>query len=561
MQTSNASQATLTGWQHIDWSQTQRAVRKIQVRIVKAIQAKRWRTVRSLQRLLVKSQVAKRLAVRQVTTNRGRNTAGVDGELWSTPKAKTEAIQRLNWRRYKPQPLKRVYIPKANGQKRPLGIPTLRDRAMQALQKMALEPIAETTGDPQSYGFRPRRGAADAIARCHTVLAKQCSAQWVLDADIKGCFDNISHDWLLSHIPMNQRVLKRWLKAGYMEQGQHYDTVSGTPQGGIISPLLANMALDGLSELLRMHFPKTWSSRGNVKVNLVRYADDFIVTGQSKTILEEEVIPLVETFLKARELTLSKEKTSIRAITDGFDFLGYTIRRYPNGKLLTKPSLGSQKRFRENVKIKLAQLKSATQAQVVATLQPMIKGWSNYYRHVVSKTIFSKMDHWLWEKLWRWSKRRHPNKSRRWIYRRYYHHYRKRRWCFGTWQQVGSKKIMRHIPWMASVPIRRHTLIKDNANPYDPHWESYMEARLSKHMQINMTDMLYRLWWKQQGLCPYCQHTITQETQWHVHHKLPRYLGGQLTINNLALLHPDCHRQLHSRSIAGLSIPDGLIDA
>jgi RNA-directed DNA polymerase len=286
------------------------------------------------------------MAVRRVTENKGKNTPGVDGEIWDTPKKKMDAVHALRQRGYKAQPLRRIYIPKKNGKKRPLGIPTMKDRAMQALHLLALEPIAETTADPNSYGFRQERSVADAIQQCHVVLSRQHSARWVLEADIKGCFDHISHEWLLANIPMEKAILQQWLEAGYMEKGAFYLTEEGTPQGGIISPVLMNMTLDGLEKKLRDRFQKRYPD--NPKVHIIRYADDFVITGVSRELLETEVKPIVITFLQERGLSLSAEKTKITHIEDGFDFLGRNIRRFGN-KTITRPS-------KTNVKTVLAKV-------------------------------------------------------------------------------------------------------------------------------------------------------------------------------------------------------------
>jgi RNA-directed DNA polymerase len=275
--------------------------------MVKATQAGRHNKVKALQWLLTHSFSGRALAVKRVTENQGRNTAGVDKVTWKTPAAKTNAIELLKRRGYSPLPLRRVFIPKKNGTTRPLGIPAMKCRAMQALHLLALEPIAETTADLNSYGFRPERSTADAGERCFNVLAKKAHAEWVLEADIQGCFDKISHDWMLAHIPTDKAILKKWLKAGFVYQNELFPTEAGAPQGGIISPVLANMTLDGLEARLAEKFPK--AKRTGLKMNMVRYADDFIITGHSKDWLEQEVKPAVVEFLAERGLVLSSEKT------------------------------------------------------------------------------------------------------------------------------------------------------------------------------------------------------------------------------------------------------------
>lgn len=259
-------------WHDVSWVKVHQVVARLQTRIAKAAKAGEWRKVRALQRLLTKSTGAKALAVRRVTENQGRKTPGVDKQTWDTPEAKWNAVVDLGNRRYRPLPLRRIYIPKANGDKRPLGIPTMRDRAMQALHLLALDPVAETIGDPHSYGFRRERSTADAIEQVRNALGRKASPKWVLEGDIKGCFDNISHDWLVANVCMDKGILRKWLKAGFIETGRLFPTQAGTPQGGIISPVLANLALDGLQYELTSLFRTVREERA-AKVNLVRYAD------------------------------------------------------------------------------------------------------------------------------------------------------------------------------------------------------------------------------------------------------------------------------------------------
>jgi RNA-directed DNA polymerase len=333
-----ASSGMRVEWHDIDWATCHQQVRRLQARIVKATQDGRWGKVKALQWLLTHSSSGKAIAVRRVTENQGKRTPGVDGENWSTPEAKSQAVLSLRRRGYHPLPLRRVYIPKSNGQMRPLGIPTMKDRAMQALHLLALEPLSEATADRNSYGFRPERSTADARMQCHSILSTGTAPRWILEGDIKGCFDNIRHSWMLDHIPMDEAMLQKWLEAGYVYQQQLFPTGAGTPQGGIISPTLANMTLDGLERKLAMQFGRKGTKRSDkYQVNLVRYADDFIITGRTRELLENEVKPLVEHFLAERGLTLSVEKTKVMCIEEGFDFLGWTVRKY-NGKLLIKPS-------------------------------------------------------------------------------------------------------------------------------------------------------------------------------------------------------------------------------
>jgi len=424
-------------WHAIDWQKVHGNVRRLQVRIVKATQAGRWGRVRALQHLLTHSFAGKALAVRRVTENQGKRTPGVDGETWETPEKKAQAVQSLRQRDCRPYPLKRVYIPKGNGKFRPLGIPTMKDRAMQALYLLALDPIAETTGDPNSYGFRTERSTADAIDQCFDLLARKCSSEWVLEGDIKSCFDGISHDWLLAHVPMEQAILQKWLKAGFIEKHVWHPTEAGTPQGGIVSPVLANLTLDGLERRLRERFPRTTLRGRRAKVNLVRYADDFVVTGSSKELLETEVKPLVEEFLRERGLELSQEKTQVTHIADGFDFLGQNVRKY-HGKLLIKPSCKNVATFLAKVREVIKVGKQPTAGMLIVALNPIIRGWANYHRHVVSKQTFKRVDHAIFQALWRWARRRHPSKGARWVRSKYFRTVGNQHWVFSG-EVVGPK--------------------------------------------------------------------------------------------------------------------------
>ena len=465
------------GWDQINWKQCARNVSRLQARIVKAIEAGRWNRARALQRLLTHSFSGRALAVKRVTENKGKRTPGVDRVIWRTSAQKATAVRELRRRGYHAQPLRRVYIEKPGKKaRRPLGIPVMKDRAMQALHLLELAPIAEVVGDGNSYGFRPGRSAADALRKCHALMARRSGPRWVLEGDIRSCFDEIGHDWLLDHIPMDRQVLQKWLKAGFMDKSALHPTRAGTPQGGVASPVLANMALDGLQAALRERFPVRGTTAQNL-VHLVRYADDFIVTGDSKEVLEQEVRPLVEQFLRERGLSLSPEKTVVTNVEEGFDFLGLTVRRQ-NNKLLTKPSKKSVKRFLRRVREVIRRLAHAPAGVLVPVLNRMIRGWANYHRHGASSRTFGFVDHAIWQALWRWAVRRHPMRPGRWVKNKYFPARQGRSWNFtGSIARADGTKETVVLIKMTDLPIRRHVLVKGKANPFDPQWKEYYRVR------------------------------------------------------------------------------------
>ena len=542
-----ASSHTGDEWHDINWRQVHQNVRRLQARIVKANQEGRWGKVKALQRLLTRSFSGKALAVKRVTENQGKRTPGVDGKVWSTPARKMEGLKSLRQHGYRAQPLRRTHIPKANGKKRPLGIPTMRDRAMQGLYKLALDPIAETTGDPNSYGFRKERAPADAVQQCFILLSRKNAAQWILEGDIKSCFDEISHRWLLTHVPTEKPILRQWLKAGYIERQKWYETESGTPQGGIVSPVLMNMTLDSLEAELKAKFP----SHNGQKVHLVRFADDFIVTGSNPELLEQEVRPLIEQFLQGRGLQLSAEKTHITHIEDGFDFLGQNIRKYGD-KLFIKPAKKSIKAFLNKIRATIKGNKQATAGQLINQLNPMIEGWANYHRHVVSKETFARIDHEIFQAIWHWAKRRHPHKTARWVKQKYFLSTKRSHWIFYGEKAGKDGKTKRcQLRKAAHKSIKRHVKVKGQANPYDPQWEHYFEKRLDTKMANHWKGRqgLLLLWQSQKGLCSICHQKITRQTGWHSHHIVWRTHGGIDGLSNRVMLHPNCHRQVHSRSL------------
>jgi RNA-directed DNA polymerase len=469
-QSFGASSDKVSDWQAIDWPKVRHEVRRLQLRIAKAIRAEKHGRAKALSWLLTHSHSAKLLAVKRVTGNKGAKTPGVDHKLWRTDRQKYAAVQNLKRRGYRPLPLRRHYIPKKNGKLRPLSIPTLRDRAMQALHALALKPIAETIGDRNSYGFREGRSCADAIGQAFCALAKSYAPVWVLEGDIKSCFDRISHSWLLKNIPMDKRMLQQWLASGYWEKGRMFPTREGTPQGGIVSPLLANLTLDGMEKAIR--------SRIRIRrdqVNFIRYADDFVVTARTKETLEQVVKPAVVAFLAERGLELSEQKTTLTHIEAGFNFLGQNVRKYKN-KLVIKPARDGLKalvqKTRECIKGMLGQ-KGET---LIKTLNPIIRGWANYHRHVCSAEAFWTAERIIRYQLLRWARRTHPNKSYGWLKRKYFSAGGSCGFAIRTGAATGESTVLR-LYSIARTVLDWHIKVRGEANPYDPVYTKYFEQR------------------------------------------------------------------------------------
>jgi len=454
-------------WKTIMWRKVIQRVSRLQRRIAKAVQKKQWGKAKALIFLLSKSFYAKLLAVFRVTTNKGGKTPGVDKTLWITPEQKYQAVKNLKTRGYSPKPLRRIYIPKRNGKKRPLSIPTMHDRAMQTLFKIALDPFSESTADRNSYGFRPRRSCNDAIAQCFLSLCRKNSAQWIFEADIKACFDNIKHDWILKNIPINTTILRKWLKAGYVEQKRLFPTYQGTPQGGTISPVIMNLVLDGLEKAIMDKFPR-WKGE---KVNFIRYADDLIVTAKSKELITNGIIPLVKDFLQERGLELSTEKSKVTHINDGFNFLSQNVRKY-KGKLVIRPSRQAIQSFKDKIKKTMHVNRGIPAHALIRKLNPIIRGWSNYHKGICAKRVFAQMGTFIYWQLKRWAKYQHSNQNRWWIYHRYFqdNHF--------TDQRISEKGIENHKLYRISyVPIRYHVKIKADANPYLQEYDRYFAIR------------------------------------------------------------------------------------
>jgi RNA-directed DNA polymerase len=507
------------------------------MRIVKAQKAGRHNKVKALQWLLTHSYSAKVLAVYRVTINKGKNTSGVDGVTWKTDKQKKDAVNELKRRGYEAQPLRRIFIPKKNGKKRPLGIPTMMDRAQQALHLMALDPVAETILDDESYGFRQKRSTADAVEAVFKAMSadREC-AEWIIEGDIKSCFDNISHQWLIENIPMDKRILTKWLKAGIIFEDKYSETEAGTPQGGIISPCLANLALNGLASMLKESFKRTFlkGKTINSKVHAVVYADDFIVTGKSKEQLESDVLPEIRKFMEQRGLTLSEEKTMITNVNEGFDFLGQNIRKY-KGKILVKPAKKNVKDFLEGIRKLILDNPSISQETLVGKLNPKIRGWCNYHRHIVAKETFSYVDYQIYKAIWKWCRRRHGKKGKWWISTRYFHRIGTRNWVFAAKKQNGE---LVELIRADATKIIRHAKIRKGANPYSLEWQTYFEEREGDRMFEGMSGRksLKKIWSKQKGSCTLCGDEINKATGWKMH------------VNDKSkkeIVHPQCHRKLH----------------
>ncbi len=421
---------------------------------------------------------------------------------------------------------------------------------MQALYLLGLDPIAESQADGHSYGFRLERRCADALEQARVVLNNPRGPQGILEGDIKACFGRISHDWLLSQVPMDRQLLRRWLKAGFLEKHAWFATTEGTPQGGIFSPVLANWTLDGLQRLLAEHFPEAPDHRRRRhKVHLVRYADDFLITGISKELLRDRVQPLVAHFLKGRGLELSHEKTQITHIEQGFDFLGQNVRRYRCGKVLTKPSRQSVKTFLSKIQETLDGSGGQTAGEMIRRLNQQLKGWTMYHRYASSQRTFSDVDHRIFQMVWRWCRRRHRSKGGKWIKEKYFQRVGHRRWVF-TGKLYDQKGHGWPIELMsaARVPIIRDVKIRSEVNPYDPEWELYLEARWG--WQLSQTragrSRIEYLWKEQQGRCMVCDQPLRlAEGDCHIHHRIWRSRGGPDTADNLELLHANCHRQIH----------------
>jgi RNA-directed DNA polymerase len=539
-----------TDWNAINWRKANRTVRNLRQRIFRATQEGNLKKVHSLQKLMLKSYSNRLVSVRRVAQiNAGKNTPGVDKRVIKTPAARGKMVDALaHSNQWQAKPARRIYIPKANGKLRPLGIPVVVDRCLQSIAKNALEPAWEAKFEGISYGFRPGRDCHDAIEKIYGLARPNKTKKWILDADIRGAFDNISHQYLLKAIDKvpGRGLIEQWLKAGYVEKEMFYATEQGTPQGGVISPLLANIALHGMEEAIGVKY----DSRGQLigKRAVVRYADDFVCFCETRQDAEQVQKILVE-WLKERGLTLSEEKTRIVHLTEGFDFLGFNIRHYPapqtsrtGWKLLIKPSKESVKDIRKKIKEQWKKAQGTNVQSVLTKLNPIIRGWANYFRTAVAKEIFSSLDRWMFYKADRYTRRMHPKKSKDWRHQTYWGRFQLDRldpWVFGDKQTGG------HLLKFSWFPIERHVMVKGTSSPDDPTLVDYWKKRQAAKAK-DLIKSKQKLANRQKGRCPECFESLFNDEELQVHHRIPRSLGGKDSYSNLVLVHLLCHQQIHA---------------
>ena len=557
MKAEQTDERGLKSWADIDWAKTEGHVRRLQGRIFRATASGTLAQVKNLQKMLARSHSAKLLAIRQVTQqNTGKNTAGVDGVVCNTPQARLDLLNMgLHLKGHRPKPVRRVYIPKSNGKRRPLGIPTIRDRVMQTIVKLALEPEWESRFEANSFGFRPGRCTMDAVSAIHHTLNGRGTSEWILDADISGCFDNIDHDALLARLPVFTTTLRRWLKAGVVEFGTLAETDTGTPQGGIISPLLANVALDGMERLFgaessrgRLLSPALKSGK-NRGIGLIRYADDFVVTAPNRSALETYVRPRLDEFLKQRGLELSEAKTRIVHVDDGFDFLGFNIRRFRR-KVLTRPQKEKVLLHLRRVRDYLVGNQTVPASVVIDELTPIIRGWSAYYRYGASKAILQYADHRLWQMLWHWALRRHRKKPRKWVKARYFKRVRGRDWVFFGKRKDTDKEAI--LCFHADTSVRRYFKVHGRMTPMNPdeveHWRKRRKEQLIEATHSQGRKHLLK---RQDGACALCRVQFHGEQDIRfidAHHDRPRRAGGTDDPGNLMAVHRWCHHAHHMRN-------------
>jgi RNA-directed DNA polymerase len=548
-------------WSQINWQPIKQRVSNLRRRIYRATQNQQWNRVRSLMKLMLRSYANLLLSVRRVTQeNQGKKTAGLDGLTALTPASRRALAQQMqSYRLWQIQPVQRIYIPKAGGKSRPLGIPCIADRIAQAMVKNALEPSWEARFESHSYGFRPGRSTHDAIQQSWLRLKRDSPDRWVLDADIRGAFDNICHDFLLDKIGQvpGRALIKQWLKAGYVEAEMFHPTTTGTCQGGVISPLLANIALDGMEALLaqyRKAIPYTLQTgkekgrlmyRRPLQYGFVRYADDFIITATTRAELEA-IIPILTEWLAIRGLELHPDKTQIVRAQDGFDFLGFNIRLFPQG-CFPVPQKQKVLAFVQSIRDWLKHHPNVSPEIVIRYLNPKLRGWGNYYRHGVSARVFQFVDSQVWQAIWRWCLRRHPNKGKTWVASKYFRDLNNRAWTFATTTNPRNRPQLLSLFRLSSLSIQRHVKVKGNASPDDPQLAQYWHERQLKYGKSywGKGSKLYQVAQNQGWKCPVCGESLFNGESLHTHHVIPVQAGGTDRQDNLLHLHQACHQQIH----------------
>ncbi len=493
-------------WHQVDWRQAEREVVRLRQRIFTASKAGDLPRVRRLQQLMLRSRSNTLVSVRRVTErNKGRLTAGVDGEVVLTDEAKEQLVSRVHDRAdvFKPLPVRRVFIPKPGGKRRPLGIPVIIDRCHQARVLNALEPEWEARFEPKSYGFRPGRGCHDAIQAIFQVAKQNATRRWVLDADLAGAFDRIGHDHILDQLGLfpGRGMIRQWLKAGVVENGRLSRTEEGTPQGGVISPLLLNIALHGMETAAGASYQANGRAKAGTPV-LIRYADDFVVHCHTRQEALEVKARLAQ-WLAPRGLAFNDDKTTVVSLSEGYDFLGFNVRRYRR-KLLIKPSRQAVRRIRERLRSELWSLRGSNAGAVLKRLNPIIRGWAAYYRTQVSGETFGKLDQYLWRLTWKWARASHTTKPAHWVFHRYFGKFNKARqdrWVFGD---HNSGAYLHRFAW---THIVRHEIVKHRASPDDPELADYWARRRHK-APLPINHRAFKLQQEQNGRCAICRATL-----------------------------------------------------